>query len=657
MRVINYFIVFLLFTGIASAQNFNDYSSLEIQSNFSSKLSLEYKESNYKIDYVTANLNFFPRNNEFQSSTYELTSNPKASTSTEENIITYKWNNPSKSELKYELNSKIKTQINFKKIKNKIKFPLNYNDELEDYLKESKTVTSNDPEIKKKAAELAEGEDDLFVVVHKIGAWTKENINYSLDTLTIEASQDSSWVFQNKRGVCDELTALFVAMLRSINIPARFVTGQAYTNVINGFGNHAWAEVYFPGYGWIPFDPTYGQLGYVDSTHIKMKDSIDIKEASIDYAWRSYGVDLSSGKLNVNSSIISKGELYKESVKLEGKLLEEKVGPGSYVPFEIDIENLNDYYLPLSLDLVKAPKEIENLEQNILLKPKELKKIFFIIEIPNEADNGFTYTSTAEVKDRFNNYVSESIKFGNEYNIYTLQEANEKISELSKENDKIYSGNVEIKCIKDKLFYYDDENINVGCSIKNIGNVNLEDLNLCYLNECGKINLIIGENKAFDISLEPKDVEKEISIKVENEYVSRNLFFDLNILKSPNLVISNLNYPKNMNYNDVSKITFTLSSDSEIKNLKINLGERETIKLNAFKGENDFNINFDGREFYNKNSDLILNYEDQNGKTYSLNQGINVEVDNAPFYIKYFGVIIIILVVIISMILRRRLRH
>src|SRR5260370_8820556 len=53
-------------------------------------------------------------------------------------------------------------------------------------------------------------------------------------------------------------------MLRSLNIPTRIVNGfgpgafDSATNsfVVKGEDAHTWVESYFPGYGWIPFEPT-----------------------------------------------------------------------------------------------------------------------------------------------------------------------------------------------------------------------------------------------------------------------------------------------------------------------------------------------------------------------------------------------------------------
>jgi transglutaminase-like putative cysteine protease len=89
-----------------------------------------------------------------------------------------------------------------------------------------------------------------------------------------------------------------------VGIPARYVSGLAYTNWEgkNGWGPHAWAEVYFPGYGWVAYDITYGQFGYVDATHIKLKESVDSKEPSTLYIWKARSADIKTRKLEFSTS-------------------------------------------------------------------------------------------------------------------------------------------------------------------------------------------------------------------------------------------------------------------------------------------------------------------------------------------------------------------
>ena len=75
-----------------------------------------------------------------------------------------------------------------------------------------------------------------------------------------------NFLFVDRRGVCEQFVTAHVVMLRTLGIPARLVAGYGAGehNPLSGYyavrasDAHAWTEVYFPGYGWVPFDPTPG---------------------------------------------------------------------------------------------------------------------------------------------------------------------------------------------------------------------------------------------------------------------------------------------------------------------------------------------------------------------------------------------------------------
>ncbi|NDJ60956.1 MAG: hypothetical protein GYB67_07515 [Chloroflexi bacterium] len=77
------------------------------------------------------------------------------------------------------------------------------------------------------------------------------------------------FLFVDQRGVCEHYVSAMVIMLRELGIPARLVAGfgsgtfNQFTNFYEVRANdaHAWVEVYFPEFGWVPFDPTPGWEG------------------------------------------------------------------------------------------------------------------------------------------------------------------------------------------------------------------------------------------------------------------------------------------------------------------------------------------------------------------------------------------------------------
>jgi transglutaminase-like putative cysteine protease len=74
-------------------------------------------------------------------------------------------------------------------------------------------------------------------------------------------------VFRRRRGVCQDFAHLGIACLRSVGLPARYVSGYLETLPAPGRpkltgvdGSHAWFSVLVPGAGWLDVDPTNGQF-------------------------------------------------------------------------------------------------------------------------------------------------------------------------------------------------------------------------------------------------------------------------------------------------------------------------------------------------------------------------------------------------------------
>jgi len=75
-------------------------------------------------------------------------------------------------------------------------------------------------------------------------------------------------VLRNRKGDCTEHAMLFIALCRSLGVPAREISGLMYGgDEFGAFGGHAWAEVALDG-RWVSADPTWGEFP-VDATHIK----------------------------------------------------------------------------------------------------------------------------------------------------------------------------------------------------------------------------------------------------------------------------------------------------------------------------------------------------------------------------------------------------
>ena len=97
----------------------------------------------------------------------------------------------------------------------------------------------------------------------------REEFAYDTEATTI--STPVAEVFLKKRGVCQDFTHLMLSCLRSLKLPARYVSGYILNEpppgvekLIGSDASHAWIETWLPGAGWIGFDPTNGKIANIE---------------------------------------------------------------------------------------------------------------------------------------------------------------------------------------------------------------------------------------------------------------------------------------------------------------------------------------------------------------------------------------------------------
>jgi transglutaminase-like putative cysteine protease len=82
----------------------------------------------------------------------------------------------------------------------------------------------------------------------------------TFDTAPTSTATSASEAFRLKRGVCQDLTHVFIACARHLGVPARYVGGYMLRSdgVTQQEAGHAWAEADVEGLGWVGFDPANG---------------------------------------------------------------------------------------------------------------------------------------------------------------------------------------------------------------------------------------------------------------------------------------------------------------------------------------------------------------------------------------------------------------
>jgi len=122
------------------------------------------------------------------------------------------------------------------------------------------------------AVELTTEQDNPYDQTVAITRYLRDNIKYVEQIPQAPRNKDPlEWMlFENKQAYCVYYASAEVVMLRSIGIPARLAVGFAQgvraedanedeEYIVRKLDAHAWPEVYFPGIGWVEFEPTGSQ--------------------------------------------------------------------------------------------------------------------------------------------------------------------------------------------------------------------------------------------------------------------------------------------------------------------------------------------------------------------------------------------------------------
>ncbi len=631
-------IIALLFQ-VYAIEDYSIYESLTLNVLTKAQFEILPKGQNAKAKTLEAELFLLPKENKYQQVLEQQTfSLPTGKNAITDNKIIFQWNDVLPSNMEISLFSKIKTKRRFPNVDAKIRFPITItNPEIRQYTTFQRYININD-QIREKAQELAANETDLFVVVFKVAEWVKNNVNYSLETSTAKVIQSSTWVFEHRIGVCDEITNLFVSMLRSLGIPARFVAGIAYSNIQQNWGPHGWAEVYFPNYGWVPFDVTYEQLGWIDPTHVKFLDSLDSVSPSLIVRGSFANAEASAGEVNFNVSVANYGKVSKSLTSMKLEIPFKEVGPGSYVPIRVILKNKQPYYLPVLVKVTKAPELLERNVKSILLKPFQTKSVFWIVKIPEEANESYQYMTTTEVGDSFSNIYSDTISFSLGKERYSLKVAKDYVAEIMQQEENSYLDNFIVDCNPERGFYFDYENATLVCNVKNIGYHVLRNIGVCVEQDCRTVSIL--EPKTYKtLTFENLPLRKELTIKANVE--NKTLLNTLSIISfsDPNLRMISISYPEEFPYKSKVDLQMTLKSDTPVDKIKLYVNKKFLGIMQGLEDMQKRTVTIDAKYLYtlNKKANITLVYLDRNGREYSTNRIISVNIVNVPWYAKLFA--------------------
>ena len=161
--------------------------------------------------------------------------------------------------------------------------------ELVDYLKPTEQVQSDNPRIRELAFQLTADVKTEFDTVQRVITWVVDHVRYA----SPPARYDAVYSLDTGKGNCQNFSHLSAAFLRALGIPVRIVNGVTFNQPFNiswqrgtltfkmGQGRHSWVEVWFPEFGWVPFDPQNTIL-FVSTRYLRIEVGVDNNETKND---------------------------------------------------------------------------------------------------------------------------------------------------------------------------------------------------------------------------------------------------------------------------------------------------------------------------------------------------------------------------------------
>jgi len=127
---------------------------------------------------------------------------------------------------------------------------------------------------------------DVIEIANSIQGVVRDRVAYRTGATDIGIDLDRIW--QEQVGVCQDFAHLTIAMLRSVGIAARYVSGYFYASDPTDVGSadtdeivvatHAWVELAVPGWGWWAIDPT--NASPVGERHVKIGHGRDYDDVT-----------------------------------------------------------------------------------------------------------------------------------------------------------------------------------------------------------------------------------------------------------------------------------------------------------------------------------------------------------------------------------------
>ena len=367
-------------------------NEMDARFTFTGEIDVTRETSGSQLNWVEASFYLIPYDSALQTtdivsitpSTYQILTDDVGN-----GYIKFRWENPANNKLPYE----IILDTNVARLHYAIVSDGSLDDPIPEAIKpytEVDNLTYWTGYMKAKAESITEGSESTLEAVRRLTDWVATTLDY--DKSCWQDSLPAEWVWNERRGVCDEFTNLFISLARSVGIPARYVEGLVYSGEEWNF--HAWAEVYIG--NWIPVDPTYNEVGFIDSSHVALAKVHSDTEVYNRLSWEGYDISANFGSDNFEVDL--KNTKKQTLLSSKTKLPTESGAPEA-LSVKTTVTNLANSYVvaTCSVNMPVDMAVLEEEEKSVLLEPHGESDISWNIASPPNLDTNFLHRMPVQI--------------------------------------------------------------------------------------------------------------------------------------------------------------------------------------------------------------------------------------------------------------------
>jgi transglutaminase-like putative cysteine protease len=138
-------------------------------------------------------------------------------------------------------------------------------------------LTRPGPQVKRLIASVERSGHGMVPTLHNLSAAIRDQVDYQTGATDVATTAEEAIVAGC--GVCQDHAHIFIAAARSLDIPARYVSGYLMMNDrIEQEATHAWAEAYVQNLGWVGFDIS-NQIS-PDPRYVRVATGRDYRDAA-----------------------------------------------------------------------------------------------------------------------------------------------------------------------------------------------------------------------------------------------------------------------------------------------------------------------------------------------------------------------------------------